>query len=339
MISTLIQLLLTGTLITKSTSSTDTYSMFKKSNILQNPTDDDRDLRTTTGRGKYDCSAACGLDTDCRRFLYCSNSARCTLYRDGTDCIKKGDSAGCYCYKKTIGYKSGTVTCPLGYYGETCQNIFADCQEAYDSGLTIYGEQAAMTIQPSTSPNPFEVMCTIYSGGGKTAMLVRNSEWQYENFNRTWAEYEHGFGNVRLNHWVGLKNILAFSKNRPYQRIEFHVHKSDWSLCVTEYNYFRLGEQSDNYYFRVSYAGNAHCGFLDQAMVDQNNQFSTYDADYTGSNRCGQRFGGGWWFDDTLNCTTSFLTGTMDGSGVDNFWLDILAGEVLKKSTMFLQPF
>ncbi|KAK6168042.1 hypothetical protein SNE40_021947 [Patella caerulea] len=316
------------------------FSSFSRSSIIQNTCDDHKVLSRTTVRGKFDCGAACGQDADCQRYLYCANNARCMLYLDGTDCIMNGDSTGCYCYSKAFGYTGTSITCPLGYYGNNCEFLYKDCHEAWENGVNIDGKFALMTIQPNASSKPFEVTCLLEYDGGSTVILFRTSICKHENFNRTMAEYEHGFGSVPLNRWIGLTKLRAIINYRTPD-FEFRLHvllfNTAWLPCSSFYLGFEVDNKLSKYSLDIAYKGDIPCGDSLTDLVG--NPFSTYDSDHTGSNKCAQRFGGGWWFGNTPNCTKSFLTGTMDGSRVDNFWLDNLSGECLKKSVVFLMPY
>ena len=45
-------------------------------------------------------------------------------------------------------------------------------------------------------------------GGGWTVILCRRKNINvHVDFNRTWDEYEEGFGNLNTEFWIGLRNI------------------------------------------------------------------------------------------------------------------------------------
>ncbi|KAK6169460.1 hypothetical protein SNE40_020512 [Patella caerulea] len=103
------------------------FSHFTKTKVIPNTCDDSLLLLTNTVRRRFDCGIACTKESNCRRYLYCSVNSECTLYQDGTDCIKAGDTTGCSCYRKNIGQTASSAikTCPLGFYGEACQYVIS----------------------------------------------------------------------------------------------------------------------------------------------------------------------------------------------------------------------
>ncbi|KAK6174102.1 hypothetical protein SNE40_017442 [Patella caerulea] len=98
---------------------------YRKSNIVINSCDPSRYLKTIYTSWEMDCSRACTRKIDCSRYLYCSGDASCKLYRDGRDCIMSGDTTGCSCYTQVIHCEDSGCTCPLGQYGEGCQDTIS----------------------------------------------------------------------------------------------------------------------------------------------------------------------------------------------------------------------
>ncbi|KAK6169494.1 hypothetical protein SNE40_020538 [Patella caerulea] len=263
---------------------------------------------------------ACLQDTDCRRYLYCKSDLSCKTYLDGTDCILFDNSGQCSCYRKKIGCYKGVCTCPIGYY---------DCREGFYRNITLdYTKQ--VYIQPGSVP--FEIVCNPGSGGNMIIMR-RDSYCLHEDFNRTMDEYKTGFGNVSRNMWIGLERMYEIlSLPSSGFKLVLSAVKLDRSKCRTLFTGFQLGNVSTGYsfgYSNVEYNTNFNrCG--NPFGQPFKNIFSTYDHDNTGSNRCATIFGGGWWFDTSLNCTNGFLTGSMDGSGVGSFLPDDLPDQQYK---------
>ena len=80
-----------------------------------------------------------------------------------------------------------------------------DCQESYVLGCRRSG---VYTIDPGCG-KPFSVWCDMNNGGGWTVFQRRRDG--SENFYRGWADYENGFGNVKGEHWLGLKKISCLT--------------------------------------------------------------------------------------------------------------------------------
>ncbi|KAK6169766.1 hypothetical protein SNE40_020755 [Patella caerulea] len=99
------------------------HSYFSKSSIIINTCNSDNLIKNVTVQHRFQCSAVCSQDTDCRRYLYCKSDLSCKTYLDGTDCILSDNSGDCSCFRKDIGCIGDMCTCPLGYYGNKCENI------------------------------------------------------------------------------------------------------------------------------------------------------------------------------------------------------------------------
>ncbi|KAK6169546.1 hypothetical protein SNE40_020581 [Patella caerulea] len=304
-------------------------SLFSKTAIIINTCARDYLLQEIKVEHRLRCSMACSQDADCRRYLYCKSDLSCKTYLDGTDCVLSDNSGKCSCYRKKIGCYKGKCTCPLGYYGNNCQNIIKDCREGFHRNITL-GNTKKVYIQPGSTP--FEIICN-FALNGNMQILRRDVTCLHENFNRTMDEYKTGFGNVSRNMWIGLerlKEILSLPSSEF--RLVLSALRSDKSKCRSHFTEFQLGNVSTGYSF-------GYLNMEDDPKVIRcgnpfgepfKNRFSTYDQDNTGSNGCATRFGGGWWFDTSVNCTNGFLTGSMDGSGVGSFLPDDLPDQQYK---------
>eukprot|EP01005_Ploeotia_sp_CARIB1_P000142 NODE_1142_length_486_cov_83.785515_g1132_i0.p1 GENE.NODE_1142_length_486_cov_83.785515_g1132_i0~~NODE_1142_length_486_cov_83.785515_g1132_i0.p1 ORF type:complete len:106 (+),score=12.63 NODE_1142_length_486_cov_83.785515_g1132_i0:112-429(+) len=67
-----------------------------------------------------------------------------------------------------------------------------------------------------------------------------------ELFNRTWLEYENGFGSPYRDHWIGLKWICLVTQSSPYQ-IQFEIQGG----VVAIYNRFQIGVKCVVVFVRV----------------------------------------------------------------------------------------
>ncbi|KAK7086974.1 Angiopoietin 2 [Halocaridina rubra] len=77
-----------------------------------------------------------------------------------------------------------------------------DCKDAFDLGFM---EDGVYRIQPPRLSSR-EVYCDHHTaGGGWTVMVARRKLPRHINFNRTWHEYEVGFGDPDKEYWIGEK--------------------------------------------------------------------------------------------------------------------------------------
>ncbi|KAK6169635.1 hypothetical protein SNE40_020638 [Patella caerulea] len=304
---------------------------YSETRIISETCEEDFLLSNTT-RSKLDCGNTCGENPECRRFSFCSSDSTCKLYQHGTDCIMSGDSTSCTCYRKNTGQNGdGSTTCPVGYYGNNCQHVVEDCKDAFNKNIqSNFEHQDILTyIKPVIAEKPFEVMCELRFDGGMK--LLNRKYWCSDvNFNRSMTEYEQGFGNIVGNYWIGFNSLITvmYSGSAVYT-LQVMLFKADWSPCMIYYGGFQINSSS-GYSFTSSFITHNsdvdNCGdSMTGSMNLAGNPFSTYDVDHTGTNKCASRLGGGWWFEDSHNCTRSFLTGLPSNM----FWLDDLEEEVL----------
>ena len=179
-----------------------------------------------------------------------------------------------------------------------------DCQEAYVLGCTRSG---VYTIDPGCG-KPFSVWCEMNNGGGWT-MFQRRRDGS-ENFYRGWAEYENGFGNVKGEHWLGLKKISCLTSvgvnKLRIDLIDFAGHSK--FAC---YDHFHVGTPSTNYRLTIGGYQNWGIGAAGDSMIRNHNlngmQFSTHDRDNDKTTTdCATSMRGAWWYN---SCTHANLNG------------------------------
>ncbi|KAK6174145.1 hypothetical protein SNE40_017476 [Patella caerulea] len=98
---------------------------YRQSSVVINSCDPSRYIETISTSRIMDCARACTKKADCKRYLYCSRNSSCNLYQDGRDCVMSGDTAGCSCYTQMIHCEGSNCTCPVGQYGEGCQDTIS----------------------------------------------------------------------------------------------------------------------------------------------------------------------------------------------------------------------
>ena len=155
--------------------------------------------------------------------------------------------------------------------------------------------------------SPMQARCNMESGDGGWTVLVKRTPdvEQRELFNRTWVEYENGFGNLSGEFWYGLKNMHCLTSREPME-VEVEVSKTDGTKVVLPYGNFRVNGLSTSYTLHVS--DKQHEEAYDYLGYHNGMKFTTFDNDNDSgtSSNCATSHGKvGWWF---KNCDLTLLT-------------------------------
>ncbi|CAH1242709.1 MEGF10 [Branchiostoma lanceolatum] len=159
-------------------------------------------------------------------------------------------------------------------------------------------------------PQPFQAYCDMDTDGGGWTVIQRRQDGSVP-FDKTWTEYEQGFGNLIGEYWLGLENIHSLTTQKQN---ELYVNLEDWeqNTRYAKYSTFSVGDASSKYTATIGgYSGDATDSLdpSDTRHSINNRQFSTTDQDNDGvSTDCAGTFGqGGWWY--TPSCGWALLNG------------------------------
>ena len=141
-----------------------------------------------------------------------------------------------------------------------------------------------------------------------------------ENFYRGWTDYENGFGNVKGEHWLGLKKISCLTSVGVKTKLRIDLADFAGHSKYACYDSFHVGTRSTNYRLTIGGYQNGGIGTAGDSMISHNLNgmpFSTHDRDndkYSSLN-CAVHHQGAWWH---RICTYSNLNG-LYLSGQSNF--------------------
>ena len=154
------------------------------------------------------------------------------------------------------------------------------------------------------------------------------------DFYRGWGDYEYGFGDVKGEHWLGLKKINCLTGAKPVAQLRVDLADFEGRQKYAYYRYFSVGDFSTNYKLRVggymsgSTAGDSLTGHND--MV-----FSTHDRDNDRwSNNCAVSYLGAWWY---VSCYSSNLNGKYLHGAISSKGVTWNTGYSMKWSEMKLR--
>nr|XP_017087449.2 fibrinogen alpha chain-like [Drosophila bipectinata] len=179
------------------------------------------------------------------------------------------------------------------------------CPERQTKNIEFHGEMFAFyrdirEIQiPGT--DPFKVLCCTYGNYGSKWMKVFYRRGSSKLFNRTYEDYERGFGNVGINgtdeFFIGLKQLHLLMNENPH---ELMVTTMENVFQRRTCNHFVVGSQNEGYMLKSigKCTGNANMLFPRQGST-----FSTFDRDEDGfpDRNLAEEVGFGWWFDPSMS--------------------------------------
>ena len=130
-------------------------------------------------------------------------------------------------------------------------------------------------------------------------------------FNRSWADYERGFGDLNTEFWYGLRNIHCLTEREEVE-LQIELRQDDGTGEVWTYGYFEVDGPETNYTLHIGQAKGSSSGH-DSMAFHNGMQFSTNDRDNDILNgQCASLYGGnGWWYS---NCYRALLTGNHGNS-------------------------
>ena len=142
-------------------------------------------------------------------------------------------------------------------------------------------------------------------GGGWTVFQRRVTD--EEDFNRVWADYKAGFGNLDTNFWLGNDYIHRLTLNAQEMLLDLHSIANDDQAFIL-YKSFQVENEDALYKLHVSEYQES---VGDCLYTFNGKMFSTSDQDHDNHNtkHCAQEQGAGWWFN---LCAACFLNGLMD---------------------------
>uniref|UniRef100_A0A182MQ20 Fibrinogen C-terminal domain-containing protein n=1 Tax=Anopheles culicifacies TaxID=139723 RepID=A0A182MQ20_9DIPT len=192
-------------------------------------------------------------------------------------------------------------------------NIYSSCREVPSR---ISGK---FLIRMTDNARPINLVCDMHSVDAGW-IVVQNRFNGSESFYRGWKDYEHGFGNLDGEFWLGLERISSLVNNGRRWEIMFWMKNFQGLAHYSKFSKFELGSASEGYALKQvgQYTGNAgdsisrHVGY----------KFTTYDRDNDPiAYNCAKKHRGAWWYHNT--CVSSNLNGMYGYSMSDqaNSWL------------------
>ena len=143
--------------------------------------------------------------------------------------------------------------------------------------------------------------CDTTTANGGWTVIQRRKDGS-ENFNRPWADYEKGFGDLNGEFWYGLKAMNCLTQTGQWElRVDFEF--SNKTRSYLHYNLFRVGSDSEEYPLTIGgFTGETSTDPFSTLQYLNGMKFSTYDNDNDRwKGNCAMKVGnatgnGGWWY-------------------------------------------
>ncbi|XP_051238914.1 uncharacterized protein LOC127353612 [Dicentrarchus labrax] len=197
-----------------------------------------------------------------------------------------------------------------------------DCSDLLLRGETKSG---VYTVTPDLRSRSFQVFCDMELEGGGWTLLQRRQDGSV-SFNRTWAEYRSGFGELDGGEfWLGNNLIHLLTRDRDIA-LRVELEDFDGVMEYAEYEQFRVASERMRYRLTVGgYSGTAGDALRFSKTYDHNNRaFTTPDRDHDRypSGNCGAYYSSGWWFDACMaaNLNGRYYVGKYKGVRDGIFW-------------------
>ncbi|KAL7867537.1 hypothetical protein SRHO_G00089210 [Serrasalmus rhombeus] len=182
------------------------------------------------------------------------------------------------------------------------QHIIAprDCS---DYSIMKHRKNGVYKVTPDLRNGTFEVFCDMESYGGGWTVIQHRMNGSV-NFNRTWADYRKGFGNVDGEFWLGNDRIHLLTKAKD---MVLRVELQDFEGVreYAKYDQFYVANEFLNYRLSLSgYSGTAGDAMHFGKHFNHDQKFFTTrdkDNDMYPSGNCGAYYGSGWWFDACMS--------------------------------------
>ncbi|XP_078000606.1 ficolin-1-A-like [Glandiceps talaboti] len=187
--------------------------------------------------------------------------------------------------------------------------IPGSCVEIWSMGAVNSGVHGIKTV----STGNFIVYCDFDTLGGGWITLQRRYDGKTD-FNRTFQQYEVGFGNVEEEYWIGNRFISALTLTLGTTQLLIELTDWDSISGYVLYEDFYIESVTDNFQLaspltKVDSNITVHPSAPDPLEIHVIEAFATYKDPTAPS--CAAEYYGGWWFiaASGYDCAYSNLNG------------------------------
>ncbi|KAL8571600.1 hypothetical protein ACOMHN_061754 [Nucella lapillus] len=284
---------------------------------------EEHQYRLLSVRSKVECVVQCRLDERCLSIVYNHRKQKCHLAnaRALENCTNmepmspaKGQAIifyqeAPYCRRGEMLGSVGKCVCAPGFAGSPCKRYFHDCSDVYHYG--DWHNNEVHNVKPLSSPASFQVLCRQITNT-RTYIMQRKKKKNRQNFNRPWADYRNGFGDLNSDFWLGLEKVHILTAVERSYRLRVNLKLFNNSIVALEYEDFKISNEKSGY--RITFNSAVVNDTQDCLLPLFNASFSTFDKDQDQNDdvNCAESRKGGFWFRGE-NCSTCNPNGVIYG--------------------------
>ena len=198
---------------------------------------------------------------------------------------------------------TGIVTVTLVHGGQTQNNglISNCCQLGY--GRFTFSRKtkpSGLYVIPNYCKDDHleaEAYCDTNNGGGGWLVVQRRQDGSVD-FNRTWVEYEDGFGKLTGEFWYGLRALHCLTGRGGWE-MRMDIKLANGTNIFLQYEQFKVASAKEKYKLTI---GGFQGATTDPMAYHNQLNFTTKDNDNDNNKyNCALLYGpekpsGGWWF-------------------------------------------
>ena len=168
--------------------------------------------------------------------------------------------------------------------------------------------------------------CDYCNGGGGWLVVQRRQDGSVD-FNRTWLEYEDGFGKLTGEFWYGLRALHCLTGQGGWE-MRMDIKLANGTNIILQYEQFKVASAKDKYKLTV---GGFQGTTTDPMAVHNGMYFTTRDSDndpWSGGNCAIDNWGskqptGGWWYKQCDQIHPNVLYNYKNGVALNGNWLPL----------------
>ncbi|XP_077566122.1 fibrinogen-like 2a [Stigmatopora nigra] len=194
-------------------------------------------------------------------------------------------------------------TCNTQCAVQTTPQFILAPRDCSDYNVLETRKNGVYRVTPDPRNGTLEAYCDMESFGGGWTVIQQRLDGSI-SFNRTWAEYKKGFGNLRGEFWLGNDHIHLLTKAKD-MTLRIELEDFEGVREYAKYDQFYVANEYLRYRLSISgYSGTAGNAVTFNKHFNHDQKFFSTpdrDNDMYPSGNCGAYYSSGWWFDACMS--------------------------------------